>query len=324
MATNYLWFGTNLLEEFDDDGTTIVSYDVEPDPYGNVISQTRSGETSHFLYDPQGSTTEVIDDDGNVTDTRRYTAFGETVEATGVTLFPFQYVGRNGYYYDANRVNYYVRRRDYDNIRGRWECVDLLGVSSDNINVYMYAENTPLVIIDPSGNVGFFLRINLQLPKLRVGIRPCQRGPFMGPPRPFYPDEPKPQINEKPTEPTRGDRIDRKRRPYGDCSQSRHDQLKAAVDKACKDTGAPTISCEPYLNSLWLCSTLRDYANRWKKCLDARTKREWECFRGGDSIHVFEMGRAAYHMSLCWWRYRQKRCGETPGAYDDFNNNYEA
>jgi len=47
VAVNYLWnpINDNIVREFDDSGTTIAEYTTEPDPYGNVITQYRNGET---------------------------------------------------------------------------------------------------------------------------------------------------------------------------------------------------------------------------------------------------------------------------------------
>jgi hypothetical protein len=70
----------NIVEEFDDAGSTIADYTTEPDHFGNVISQHRSGQSSFFHFDALGSTLAVTDEDQNVADTRAYSAFGETTE----------------------------------------------------------------------------------------------------------------------------------------------------------------------------------------------------------------------------------------------------
>jgi len=167
VAINYQWYGTNLLEEADDVGNATARYTVEPDTYGNVISQRRGGDTNHFLYDGLGSTMEVVDLTGAVTDTRRYTAFGETIQETGTTEFPVQYVGRKGYYFDEERDTYYVRRRDYSPHVARWRSVDVLymhtsfmtppylmagiTVAQRPIAPYLYCLNSPVYNTDPSG-----------------------------------------------------------------------------------------------------------------------------------------------------------------------------
>jgi RHS repeat-associated protein len=151
-VTNFFWDGDNLLQEYDDAGATTAQYSTEPESFGNVSSQRRGGQSHYYHHDPLGSTTELTDASGNVTDTRRYKAFGETVEESGLTDFPFQFVGRQGYYLDEELGRYYVRRRDLLPLGGRWlsidELLEELGVSS-----YAYVANSPVVLVDPSGRI---------------------------------------------------------------------------------------------------------------------------------------------------------------------------
>jgi RHS repeat-associated protein len=148
-VTNFFWDGDNLLQEYDDAGATTAQYSTEPGQFGNVTSQRRSGQSHYYHHDPLGSTTELTNPSGDVTDTRRYKAFGETVEQSGSTTFPFQYVGHKGYYFDAERGTHYVRRRDLDALRGRWLSNEPLRQRIRE--AYAYAHNSPLSAIDPSG-----------------------------------------------------------------------------------------------------------------------------------------------------------------------------
>jgi uncharacterized protein RhaS with RHS repeats len=74
-----------------------------------------AGQTSYYHYDGLGSTQCLTDKNGNVTDSYAYTAFGEAVPtgAANATPNPFRYVGREGYYLDADTGDYYVRARTY-------------------------------------------------------------------------------------------------------------------------------------------------------------------------------------------------------------------
>ena len=152
-AVNYLWnpINDNIVREFDDAGNTIAEYTTEPDPYGNVVSQFRNGQTSYLLSDGQGNTTELTNDAGTVTDTIRYSAFGEVTERSGATEIPFQYVGQKGYYRDNDTRNYSIRQRSLSSRNGRWLTADPLGLALGNENLYIYGANSPLVLIDPSG-----------------------------------------------------------------------------------------------------------------------------------------------------------------------------
>jgi RHS repeat-associated protein len=152
-AVNYLWnpINDNIVREFDDAGNTVAEYTTEPDLYGNVVSQYRNGQTSYLLSDGQGNTTELTNDAGSVTDTIRYSAFGEVTERTGTTEIPFQYVGQKGYYRDSDTAKYSIRQRPLSSRNGRWLTTDPLGLALSNENLYIFCANSPFMLIDPSG-----------------------------------------------------------------------------------------------------------------------------------------------------------------------------
>lgn len=145
-VTNFFWDEQNLLQEYDA-GAIVAHYVTEPNQYGSVISQRRSGQSSYFHYEAIGSTTELTNEPGAVTDTRRYAAFGDTREQAGMTTCPFLYVGREGYYRDDELSSYYVRRRSLMPAKGRWLSCDPLHMAQD----YTYVFNTPVMRDDPSG-----------------------------------------------------------------------------------------------------------------------------------------------------------------------------
>jgi len=151
-TVNYLWnpINDNIVREFDDDGNTIAEYTTEPDLYGNVVSQYRNGQTSYLLSDGQGNTTELTNDAGNVTDTIRYSAFGEVTQRTGTTEIPFQYLGQKGYYRDNVTGDYLARFRPYSARLGRWLTWDQLPVALP-FEAYLFVYNNPLCFFDRSG-----------------------------------------------------------------------------------------------------------------------------------------------------------------------------
>jgi RHS repeat-associated protein len=150
-VTNFFRDGDNLLQEYDDAGNTTAQYSTEPSSFGSITSQRRSGQSHYYHHDPIGSTTELTDPSGNVSDSRRYKAFGELVEQSGATSFPFQYIGRAGYYFDPERGTYYVRGRDYAPEHGRWLSGDPLDFAMNSFSHYVYSNNNPSTYCDPSG-----------------------------------------------------------------------------------------------------------------------------------------------------------------------------
>ena len=136
-VTNYLWNPVTdaLISEYDETGTTTVTYTQEPVQYGSVISQRRGGQTSYYHYDGLGDTRELTNASEVVTDTNMYDAWGVNVASTGTTENPFKWRGRVGYYHDGGD-DYYVRARNYQPTIGRWLSADPL-MFVDGANLYV-------------------------------------------------------------------------------------------------------------------------------------------------------------------------------------------
>jgi len=154
--TRYIWdvVSDNVLMEKDEAGATTAVYTQEPGQFGELISQRRNGQTSYYHYDGQGSTRALTDENGNVTDTYTYSAFGEEVEKTGTTVNPYRYIGSRGYQYNEETNDYYIRERIYEPAVARWLSVDPIGFASSRTNLYAYVRNAPVSFVDPSGLAG--------------------------------------------------------------------------------------------------------------------------------------------------------------------------
>jgi RHS repeat-associated protein len=152
VAVNYDWdeLEDNIDEEYDDAASTIAEYTTEPDLYGNVISQRRSGQSSFLHCDGLGSTLAVTNSVGTVTDTYAYSAFGEVTEQMGSTVNPIRYIGQKGYYEDGVTLVYLVRHRPLIASKGRWLSADP-SAFIDGMNHFQYAGNNPVGLVDPSG-----------------------------------------------------------------------------------------------------------------------------------------------------------------------------
>jgi RHS repeat-associated protein len=151
--TCFLWdpIEDNIVRELNDGGATVAEYTTEPDHFGNVISQNRSGIESHFHFDALGSTVAVTKDDQHVTDTRGYTSFGVTTEATGATVVRFDYIGQKEYYHDPTDDGFHVRHRILSPVHGRWTSCDPDDTRHHHASMYLYVHNRRLSSIDPSG-----------------------------------------------------------------------------------------------------------------------------------------------------------------------------
>jgi len=116
-----------------------------------IDATTTNSSTYH--YDGIGSTRQLTDAAGIVTDTYSFTAFGEAESQTGITPNEYLYTGEQ---FDPNLGFYYLRARYYNSGVGRFLNMDTFqGFISDPLSLhkYMYAQANPIDRIDPSGNV---------------------------------------------------------------------------------------------------------------------------------------------------------------------------
>ena len=167
------------LAEIDEDGNVIAAY-TRAD---TLISQTRGGETSCYLYDGHGDVRALLNEAGRITDTYRYNAYGELMEQTGDTENHYLYTGE---YYDGTSNLYYLRARYMNPSTGTFISMDSYEGSiydPDTLHKYLYANGNPVTYSDPSGNM-----FDLSSTTLGMGIQSvlnnavqiCYRGVMSG------------------------------------------------------------------------------------------------------------------------------------------------
>jgi len=131
-------------------GSTEVNY-----TYGDdLVSQTRAGNPSYYLYDGHGSTRALADASGFLTDSYDYDAFGVLLNSTGDTENAYRYTGEQ---LDRSLDQYYLRARYYDQSSGRFTQLDTFqGWEEDptTLHKYLYANADPVTYTDPTGNFG--------------------------------------------------------------------------------------------------------------------------------------------------------------------------
>lgn len=150
-TTNYIWDEQNYLAETDENNVVQTVYTNEPQQYGNLISSRISGTTSYHHFDALGSTRQLTNAAGTVTDSAIYDAWGNVVSRTGTTGIVFLWVGVVGYYFDVETGHFYVRARIYGPTIGRWTAKDAARRAPEIMRPYAYCGNSPVSRVDPSG-----------------------------------------------------------------------------------------------------------------------------------------------------------------------------
>jgi RHS repeat-associated protein len=135
-----------VLAEYED-GNLEASY-----TYGlDLIEQERDGNESYYSVDGLGSTRGLTDENGEVTDTYIYDAYGNVVGSAGTTANDYRFAGEQ---FDGTLGQYYLRQRYYDPNSGRFTRRDTWeGRHQEPITLhkYLYANSNPVSYVDPSG-----------------------------------------------------------------------------------------------------------------------------------------------------------------------------
>jgi len=110
--------------------------------------------TVTYVYtDPQGTPLAEADAQGNIIATYDYAPYGVASTASGMAGAP-NGPGYTGHVNDPDTGFVYMQARYYDPATGRFLSIDPVGPSPGSLfhfNRYDYADNNPIVNIDPTG-----------------------------------------------------------------------------------------------------------------------------------------------------------------------------
>jgi RHS repeat-associated protein len=146
-TTNYLYDGSNSVEEVDQNGNVLARYSRTTN-IDEPLAESRTGTTSYYQQDGLGSATSLSSGAGSLVNTYTYDSFGNLTNSTGSLTNPFRYTARE---FDSETSLYYYRARFYDQSIGRFLSEDRLAFKG-GINFYRYVRNSPPNLVDPSGN----------------------------------------------------------------------------------------------------------------------------------------------------------------------------
>ena len=162
---SYSLNGSQIIMEDMGGSVLVYLYDASGSPIGmqyrNRIYDMGAYDNFWFEKNLQGDIVAVYDEDGTKLISYTYDAWGNftTTYHNGCTashianLNPFRY---RGYYYDSELGMYYLQSRYYDPVIGRFISADsvVAGIGGGILgnNMYAYAFNNPVNLLDQDGN----------------------------------------------------------------------------------------------------------------------------------------------------------------------------
>jgi RHS repeat-associated protein len=166
--TYFLYDGGNPVVEMISSGTVTNVNVYAPD---GLVARKEGSTWSYYTFDMQGNVINKLSSSEAVTSGRLLDAWGQGVETVlPITIDPFGYNAKWGYYYDRETQLYLCQHRMYDASAGRWLNRDPIGYAG-GVNLYGYCGGGPVGSADPSGlQQGYPNNPIVRIPKL---------GPFL-------------------------------------------------------------------------------------------------------------------------------------------------
>ncbi len=147
----WVYHGENLFLELDEEGAVRRQY-IAGSQLDSWMGFLQDGKGYYYLKDHMGSSTGIVDDEGEVVARYTYDEFGQLQIDMADIDNSLTYTGRE---WDEESGLYYYRMRNYDPALGRFIQPDpYLGSAKESrslVNRYIYVHNNPLTYRDPSG-----------------------------------------------------------------------------------------------------------------------------------------------------------------------------
>lgn len=154
-VTNYTYDDDSNHVLFETDGTGKPIHSYAYDAKDQLVSMTdQQGAVYYYLLNGHGDVTGLTDSSGNIVAQYEYDSWGNLISKSGAMAEanPYRYAG---YRYDNETGLYYLMARYYNADIGNFLSKDSDGGDKDKPlteNGYSYANNNPVINIDPEGD----------------------------------------------------------------------------------------------------------------------------------------------------------------------------
>jgi RHS repeat-associated protein len=149
VTTSFFHDGTALTAE--KQGTTLTAHYT----YGReLLSRDDGTNYAYYLVDGLGSARQLTDAGQSVVSSYTFEGFGNLIAQTGSATNPYRFAATSAYRDDGDAGLLHVGLRYYDPEVGRFITADpLLGdiTRPQSLNRYVYVENNPVNLVDPTG-----------------------------------------------------------------------------------------------------------------------------------------------------------------------------
>lgn len=148
ITRRYVYDSEDIALELDENNNLLARY-VHGPGLDRPLAMEQGPQSLYYLTDSLGSTTELVDASGAITQQIAYDSFGNVLRQTRDDIRqPYYFTGRE---YDSGINLYYMRYRFYDSQVGRFISADPLGIASQTTNFYTYGGNNPTRFTDAFG-----------------------------------------------------------------------------------------------------------------------------------------------------------------------------
>jgi len=154
-VARYLYDGGDVVAELDAANRVVATFAHGPGIDDPIVMRRNAG--AHFyLQDGLGSIAGLSDASGAVTGAFTYDSFGRVVRSTVPNVGnPYGYTGRE---LDSESSLFFYRARYYDPAIGRFLSQDPVPFAEGgDTNAYAYVRNNPVNVIDPTGEIAWFI-----------------------------------------------------------------------------------------------------------------------------------------------------------------------